>query len=90
MSWNPFSGSINLLDKDSTSHSVCQITVHEDFDSELMVNDIAIVRLQKSISLNETVWPACIPSYEGLRQKPGKFAYMLGKESLDLLILIIQ
>ena len=40
---------------------VRDIIVHRDFNPDTYVNDIAILQLEGEASLNEWVWPVCLP-----------------------------
>lgn len=54
--------------------------VHEDYDSKNLHNDVALIKLAKTITFTEYISPVCLPLTEELRSQPeqGKIFTVIG------------
>lgn len=43
-------------------YKVKTVVVHPDFNEKSLINDVAIVKLEKSVAVDETIQPICLPS----------------------------
>lgn len=71
-------GAHNLNEEESTTVTLNSTTfiVHEDWDENLLKNDIALVRLPRNVTLNENI--ATVPIAEGTDSYSGILARCLG------------
>lgn len=57
--------------------NVSRIRSHRDYDDRTYENDIAILVLERAVTFNSYVWPACLPDMSDLFA--GKSAVVIGK-----------
>lgn len=53
-------GTDNLLSNDGFVVSIKERFVHPNFDTVLMHNDIALIKLNESVKFTSKIYPACI------------------------------
>ncbi|NXA43153.1 CEL2A elastase, partial [Eudromia elegans] len=68
---------LSAVEAGSVTVAVEKIIVHEDWDAELITNDIALVKLAKAVEESESVQAACLPP-AGLLLPQGYPCYVTG------------
>lgn len=71
-------GEYDLFEEDETKYQevfVKTIETHESYDPSTKQNDIALIKLDRSIEYDDYVRPLCLPSIEA---KPNETIYVAG------------
>jgi hypothetical protein len=96
---NDFSDSYideSIVNRDYTLIKVKKLHVHSEYNEKLIINDIAIVKLERKVELSKKIQLACLPPYKtknkGNRypRKENTTVYVLGWGQTDPVIRILS
>ncbi|KAB7503532.1 Proclotting enzyme, partial [Armadillidium nasatum] len=62
----------------SSDFNIAQIKMHEDYNTETYINDIAILTLDRTTDFSPSIWPICLPQNPD-EQFVGETAIVVGK-----------